>query len=53
MPAYFALAALGLMILFIFLRILQLKSLGIRTIHVGEIDKKDFILPPLPCCIFL
>lgn len=46
MPAYFALAALGLMILFIFLRILQLKSLGIRTIHVGEIDKKDFILPP-------
>lgn len=46
MPGYFVIFALSLMILFVLLRSIQMKKLGIQAVHFGEIDKKDFLIPP-------
>lgn len=46
MPGYFVIFALFLMILFVVLRSRQMKRIGIKAVHFGKIDKKDFLIPP-------
>lgn len=46
MQGYFILAAFLLLILCVIIRSKQLKRLGIRAIHFGDMDKKDFLIPP-------
>jgi Putative protein-S-isoprenylcysteine methyltransferase len=46
MQKYLALASIILMILMVITRILMLKRQGIKAVKFGEIDKKDFIIPP-------
>lgn len=46
MHGYIALIALAFLISFVLLRSRQMAKLGIRAIHFGKMDKKDFIIPP-------
>lgn len=46
MMKYFAVATLVLLIILVLLRANQLKKLGIKAIQFGEMDKKDFLIPP-------
>jgi len=46
MQGYFAVFALALLILFVLLRSYQMKKFGIKALHFGKIDKKDFLIPP-------
>ena len=52
MHGYVAIIALKAIILGVILRALQLKKLGIKAIHFGEIDKKDFFIPPFVLLYF-
>ena len=46
MQGYFAVVALCMIVVFVLLRSRQMKSLGIKTVHFGRMDKKDFLIPP-------
>lgn len=46
MQGYILSGAFLLMILCVMIRSKQLKKLGIRAIHFGDMDKKDFLIPP-------
>ncbi len=46
MQKYFAAAAFALLILLVAGRVLLLKSKGITAFKFGELDKKDFFIPP-------
>jgi protein-S-isoprenylcysteine O-methyltransferase Ste14 len=52
MPKYFA--ALSLFVLFslVLTRVLLLKKRGIKAMHFGNIDKKDFFIPPFALFYF-
>jgi protein-S-isoprenylcysteine O-methyltransferase Ste14 len=46
MQGYFALATFVLLIVLVISRVLMLRRLGIRAFKFGEMDKRDFIIPP-------
>ncbi len=52
MQRYFAAAILFSLILLVLSRNLQLKKAGIKTMHFGEMDKKDFLIPPFALFFF-
>ena len=52
MQGYVILVSLTAMILGVALRSAQLKKLGIKAVHFGEMDKKDFIIPPFVLLYF-
>lgn len=47
-----ALATLFLLIILVLSRAFQLKKLGIKAIQFGEMDKKDFFIPPFALLLF-
>lgn len=52
MTRYVAMATLCLLIILVLLRASQLKRLGIKAIQFGEMDKKDFLIPPGALLLF-
>ena len=46
LQGYIATATVGLLILLVISRVLLLKKLGIRAFRFGQMDKKDFLIPP-------
>ncbi len=46
MQGYFALATIILLIILVLSRVFMMKKLGIKAMKFGEIDKKDFLIPP-------
>lgn len=52
MTRYIAAATLFSLIILVLSRAFQLKKLGIKVIRFGEIDKKDFIIPPFALLLF-
>lgn len=46
MQRYFAAAAIILLIVLVLLRIFMMRIKGIKAMRFGEIDKKDFLIPP-------
>ena len=52
MPRYFAAATILLLLGMVWARVLLMKIKGIRAMHFGEIDKKDFLIPPLALFYF-
>ncbi len=52
MTEYIAIAALFLLVALVLSRAFQLKKLGIKAIQFGEMDKKDFLIPPFALLLF-
>ena len=52
MPRYFAAITILLLLGMVWARVLLMKSKGIKAMHFGEIDKKDFLIPPLALLYF-
>jgi protein-S-isoprenylcysteine O-methyltransferase Ste14 len=52
MPRYFAAITILLLLGMVWGRVLLMKSKGIKAMHFGEIDKKDFLIPPLALLYF-
>jgi hypothetical protein len=46
MQRYFAVLTIVLLLVMVLIRTLMLKEKGIRVVHFGRIDKKDFLIPP-------
>ncbi len=46
MQGYFAMVTIALLIMMVLFRASQLRKTGIKAFKFGEMDKKDFILPP-------
>lgn len=46
MPKYFGALTIALLIGMVLIRLLLLWVRGIKTMHFGNIDKKDFLIPP-------
>ena len=46
MQGYFIIFALIALIFCVLFRSRQLKKLGIKAVHFGKIDRKDFFIPP-------
>lgn len=49
---YIAAATLFLLVILVLLRAFQLKKLGIKAVRFGEMDKKDFLIPPFALLLF-
>ncbi|WP_312105632.1 isoprenylcysteine carboxylmethyltransferase family protein [Lachnoclostridium sp.] len=52
MARYIAATTLFLLVILVLSRAFQLKRLGIKVIHFGELDKKDFLIPPFALLLF-
>jgi protein-S-isoprenylcysteine O-methyltransferase Ste14 len=52
MPHYFAALTLILLIGMVLTRVLLMKSQGIKAMKFGDIDKKDFLIPPFALFYF-
>lgn len=52
MPKYFAVLILILWLGMMLARAIQMRSKGIAVIHFGNLDKKDFLIPPFPLFYF-
>lgn len=52
MQAYIAVITIILLITMVIIRSIQLKRLGIKAFKFGEMDKKDFIIPPFALLLF-
>jgi protein-S-isoprenylcysteine O-methyltransferase Ste14 len=52
MPRYFAAITILLLLGMVWARVLLMKSKGIKAMRFGEIDKKDFFIPPLALLYF-
>ncbi len=52
MVRYIAAAALILLVILVLFRAFQLKKLGIKALRFGEMDKKDFFIPPFALLLF-
>lgn len=52
MQGYFVIFSLVLMVSFVLLRSRQMKKLGIKAIHFGKMDKRDFLFRRLRFYIF-
>lgn len=46
MQGYFAIGALVLMVSFVLFRSSRMKKRGVKALHFGKMDKKDFLIPP-------
>ncbi len=52
MARYIAAATLILLIILVLFRAFQLKKLGTKAVRFGEMDKKDFFIPPFALLLF-
>jgi protein-S-isoprenylcysteine O-methyltransferase Ste14 len=52
MQAYFAVATMVLLIIMVILRVLMMQHQGIKAMKFGEIDKRDFLIPPFAVFYF-
>jgi protein-S-isoprenylcysteine O-methyltransferase Ste14 len=52
MPRYFGALTIVLLLGMVLIRALLMKRNGIKAIHFGEIDKKDFLIPPFALFYF-
>ncbi|GLC81639.1 methyltransferase family protein [Lacrimispora brassicae] len=52
MAKYIGAATLILLVMLVTARSFQLKRLGIKAIQFGEMDKKDFLIPPFAFLLF-
>ncbi|MCG7335047.1 isoprenylcysteine carboxylmethyltransferase family protein [Sporosarcina sp. ACRSM] len=52
MKGYIAVITIVLLIILVIIRSIQLKKLGIKAFKFGEMDKKDFIIPPFALLLF-
>jgi protein-S-isoprenylcysteine O-methyltransferase Ste14 len=52
MPRHFAAITILLLLGMVWARVLLMKRKGIKAMHFGEIDKKDFLIPPLALLYF-
>lgn len=52
MPGYFAAVTILLLLGMVWGRVLLMRRAGIKAMHFGEIDKKDFLIPPLALLYF-
>lgn len=52
MMRYIAAATLFLLVTLVLSRAFQLKKLGIKALRFGEMDKKDFLIPPFALLLF-
>lgn len=52
MPGYFAAITILLLLGMVWARVLLMRRAGIKAMHFGEIDKKDFFIPPLALLYF-
>lgn len=52
MTKYLAVATLCLLVLLVLSRAIQLKKLGIQAMKFGQMDKKDFLIPPFALLLF-
>ena len=52
MQGYFALGALVILIASVLIRSSMMRKQGIKAVHIGKIDKKDFIIPPFALFYF-
>ncbi len=52
MQGYLAVISFCLLVILVIIRISQLKKLGIKAFKFGQMDKKDFILPPFVIIYF-
>jgi protein-S-isoprenylcysteine O-methyltransferase Ste14 len=52
MPRYFGALTLVLLLGMVLIRALIMRRSGINAIHFGEIDKKDFLIPPFALFYF-
>jgi hypothetical protein len=52
MTRYIAFAALIFLVILVVFRTVQLKRLGIKAFQFGEMDKKDFFIPPFALLLF-
>lgn len=47
MPGYLAASAIVLLLAMVLTRLLLLRRMGIRAMHFGNLDKTDFLIPPV------
>jgi len=52
MQGYFALATMILLLILVLSRVLLMKRIGIKAVRFGEMDKKDFLIPPFALFLF-
>lgn len=52
MTRYIAASSFFLLVILVLSRAFQLKKLGIKAFHFGELDKKDFLIPPFALLLF-
>ena len=52
MPKYFAALTIVLLLVMVLIRVLLMRRLGIKAMHFGNIDKKDFLIPPFALFYF-
>lgn len=52
MKEYIAVLTIVLLIIMVIIRSIQLKKLGIKAFKFGEMDKKDYIIPPFALLLF-
>ena len=52
MQGYFVIVSLVIMVLGVGLRSAKMNRAGIRAVHFGELDKKDFLIPPFVILYF-
>ena len=52
MQEYLAALTIVLMLSMVLTRVFLMKRAGIKAVHFGQIDKKDFLIPPFAFCYF-
>src|ERR1700723_4754394 len=52
LPRYYAALTLALVVAMVLTRVLLLKRRGIKALKFGNIDKKDFLIPPFALFYF-
>ena len=52
MQKYFAALTILLMLGMVWVRVLLMRSKGIKAVHFGAVDKTDFLMPPLALFYF-
>ena len=52
MQGYLAVLTLALLVILVVSRIILMGKLGIKAMRFGEMDKKDFLIPPFALIYF-
>ena len=52
MPRYFAALTIVLLLGMVLTRVVMMKRRGIKAMHFGDLDKKDFLIPPFALFYF-